>query len=165
MITSLIKQGRIIYDKEHDLLCDSQQSAENPDYAIITCFWVLLDFKKGVVYHTSGEFPIKLNFFSQDEQYEIIYIGEEQEALINHVMESIPSHGSKRLIVLESESQAAKITIDDVAAYCLVNESGAVSYYMKVGYYDANTPTIYQRLENWKGSCKTDEYRLRSEGH
>ena len=116
LITSLIKQGRIIYDKEHDLLCDSQQSAENPDYAIITCFWVLLDFKKGVVYHTSGEFPIKLNFFSQDEQYEIIYIGEEQEALINHVMESIPSHGSKRLIVLESESQAAKITIDDVAA-------------------------------------------------
>ena len=131
LITSLIKQGRIIYDKEHDLLCDSQQSAENPDYAIITCFWVLLDFKKGVVYHTSGEFPIKLNFFSQDEQYEIIYIGEEQEALINHVMESIPSHGSKRLIVLESESQAAKITIDDVAAYCLVNESGAVSYYMR----------------------------------
>ena len=47
---------RIIYDKEHDLLCDSQQSAENPDYAIITCFWVLLDFKKGVVYHTSGDF-------------------------------------------------------------------------------------------------------------
>ena len=72
LITSLIKQGRIIYDKEHDLLCGSQQSAENPDYAIITCFWVLLDFKKGVVYHTSGEFPIKLNFFSQDEQYEII---------------------------------------------------------------------------------------------
>ena len=123
LITSLIKQGRIIYDKEHELLCASQ--------AIITCFWVLLDFKKGVVYHTSGEFPIKLNFFSQDEQYEIIYIGEEQEALINHVMESIPSHGSKRLIVLESESQAAKITIDDVAAYCLVNESGAVSYYMR----------------------------------
>ena len=115
LVTSLIKQGRIIYDKEHDLLCDSQQSAENPDYAIITCFWVLLDFKKGIVYHTSGEFPIKLNFFSQDEQYEIIYIGEEQEALI----------------VLESESQAAKITIDDVAAYCLVNESGAVSYYMR----------------------------------
>ena len=68
LITSLIKQGRIIYDKEHDLLCDSQQSAENPDYAIITCFWVLLDFKKGVVYHTSGEVPIKLNFFSQDAQ-------------------------------------------------------------------------------------------------
>ena len=36
LITSLIKQGRIIYDKEHDLLCDSQQSAENPDYVLYT---------------------------------------------------------------------------------------------------------------------------------
>ncbi len=51
LITSLIKQGRIIYDKEHDLLCDSQQSAENPDYAIITCFWVLLNLRK-VLYTT-----------------------------------------------------------------------------------------------------------------
>ena len=47
------------------------------------------------------------------------------------MMESIPSHGSKRLIVLESESQAAKITIDDVAAYSLVNETGADSYNMR----------------------------------
>ena len=89
LITSLIKQGRIIYDKEHDLLCDSQQSAENPDYAIITCFWVLLDFKKGVVYHTSGEFPIKLNFFSQDEQYEIIYIGEEADYDFESMLEKL----------------------------------------------------------------------------
>ena len=37
LITSLIKQGRIIYDKEHDLLCDSQQSAENPDHAPEYC--------------------------------------------------------------------------------------------------------------------------------
>ncbi|WP_195251481.1 DUF5697 family protein [Coprococcus comes] len=131
LITSLVKQGRIIYNKEQELLCDSQQAIENPDYALITCFWVLLDFKKAVVFHTSGEFPVKLHFFSQDEQYEIIYVGEEQETLINHVMESLPSNGSKRLIVLESESQAAKISIDGVAAYCLVDASGAVSYYMR----------------------------------
>lgn len=74
------------------------------------------------------------------------YIGEEQEALINHVMESTHHMVPKRLIVLESESQAAKITIDDVAAYCLVNESGAVSYYMrKYVIMTQNTPTIYQQ--------------------
>lgn len=28
-----------------------------------------------------------------------------------------------------------------------------------------NTPTIYQRLEKLEGAAKTDEYRLRSEGH
>lgn len=131
LITSLVKQGRIFHDKERDLLCDSQQAMENPDYALITSFWVLLDFKKAVVFHTNGEFPIKLHFFSQDEQYEIIYVAMEQEALINHVMESIPAKGSKRLIVLESESQAAKLSIEGVAAYCLVDASGAVSYYQR----------------------------------
>lgn len=116
LITSLIKQGRIIYDKEHDLLCDSQQSAENPDYAIITCFWVLLDFKKGVVYHTSGEFPIKLNFFSQDEQYEIIYIGEEQEALMGDARErfQVGDHILVRILDVRADSPEQVIVHADV---------------------------------------------------
>lgn len=42
LITSLVKQKRIIYDKENGLLCDSQESANNPDYGMIAsfgCFW------------------------------------------------------------------------------------------------------------------------------
>ena len=66
LITSLVKQKRIIYDKENGLLCDSQESANNPDYGMIASFWVLLDFKNAIVYHTDGEFPVKLNFFSKD---------------------------------------------------------------------------------------------------
>lgn len=34
LITSLVKQKRIIYDKENGLLFDSQESANNPDYGI-----------------------------------------------------------------------------------------------------------------------------------
>ena len=45
LITSLVKQKRIIYDKENGLLFDSQESANNPDYGMIASFWVLLDFK------------------------------------------------------------------------------------------------------------------------
>ena len=63
LITSLVKQKRIIYDKENGLLCDSQESANTPDYGMIASFWVLLDFKNAIVYHTDGEFPVKLNFF------------------------------------------------------------------------------------------------------
>lgn len=62
LITSLVKQKRIIYDKENGLLFDSQESANNPDYGMIASFWVLLDFKTAIVYHTDGEFPVKLNF-------------------------------------------------------------------------------------------------------
>ena len=132
LITSLVKQGRIIHDKEKDLLCDTAESANNPDYGMIASFWVLLDFKKAVVYHTNGDFPIKLNFFSKDEWYEILYIPLEQEYLVNHVMESQAADQVKRLVVLENEKQAGKITIGNVAAFCLVDSSsGVVSYYTK----------------------------------
>ena len=38
LITSLVKQKRIIYDKENGLLFDSQESANNPDYGMIASF-------------------------------------------------------------------------------------------------------------------------------
>lgn len=131
LINTLVKQGRIIHDKEKGLLCDSLEAAQNPDYGLIASFWVLLDFKKAIVYHTSGEFPVKINFFSQDDRYEILYIGLEQEILISHVMESIPSNDAQRLVVLESQNQASKISIEGVAAYCLVDDTGIVSFYQR----------------------------------
>lgn len=132
LITSLVKQKRIIYDKENGLLCDSQESANNPDYGMIASFWVLLEFKTAIVYHTDGEFPVKLNFFSKDEWYEVLYVPQEQEYLINHVMESQTKSDAKRLVVLETEEQAAKIHITGVIAFCLVDSStGSVSYYAK----------------------------------
>lgn len=131
LITSLVKQGRLYHDKEADLLCDVPEAAVSPDYGMIAAFWVLLDFREALVYHTSGDFPIKLHFFSKDESYEIIYAGLNQEPLLNHVMESIPYQDASRIVVLESESQAAKLTIDGVIAFCVVNQDGTVSYYQK----------------------------------
>ena len=49
LITSLNKQGRIYYDKESGLLCDSQEAAKNPDHGTIAAFWVLLDFEKPIL--------------------------------------------------------------------------------------------------------------------
>ena len=84
---------------------------------MIVAVWVLLDFKEAVVYHTSGEFPVKLHFFSQDEVYEVIYVSLGQEALINHVLASLPSKDANRLVILESEQQAVQITIDGITAF------------------------------------------------
>ncbi len=131
LITILIKQGRIYYDQDRDLLCDSPEASESPDYGMIAAVWVLLDFKEAVVYHTSGEFPVKLHFFSQDEVYAVIYISLGQEVLINHVLASLPSKDVNRLVILESEHQAAQITIDGITAFCLVNPEGTVKYYAK----------------------------------
>ena len=131
LITSLIKQRRIYYDSEKELLCDSPESSDSLDYGMIAAVWVLLDFQKAVVYHTSGDFPVKLHFFSQDEVYDVIYVSPGQEALINHVMESLPDGDANRLVILESEQQASRLSIDGVTAYCLVSSDGSVRYYQK----------------------------------
>ena len=131
LITSLIKQGRIYYDKDRDLLCDRPEASDSPDYGMIAAVWVLLDFKEAVVYHTSGEFPVKLHFFSQDEAYEVIYVNPGQEVLINHVVASLPAKDTNRLVILESEQQAAQINIDGITAFCLVSPEGTVKYYTK----------------------------------
>ena len=75
----------------------ARKSANNPDYGMIASFWVLLDFKTAIMYHTDGEFPVKLNFFSKDEWYEVLYVPHEQEYLINHVMEARTKSDAKRL--------------------------------------------------------------------
>lgn len=130
LITSLTKQGRLYHDKESGLLCDTQESSVSPDHGTIAAFWVLLDFKKALIYHTSGDFPVKLHFFSQDESYEIIYVESGQEPLMNHVFASIPADAN-RLIILESIQQSSLIKIDGVIAYCIVDSNGVVSYYQK----------------------------------
>lgn len=131
LITSLIKQGRIYYDQDRDLLCDTPEASNSPDYGMIAAIWVLLDFKETVVYHTSGEFPVKLHFFSRDEAYEVIYVNPGQEVLINHVVASLPAKDTNRLVILESEQQAAQVNIDGIAAFCLVSPEGTVNYYTK----------------------------------
>ena len=131
LITSLIKQGRIYYDQDRNLLCDSPEASDSPDYGMIAAVWVLLDFKEAVVYHTSGEFPVKLHFFSKNEAYEVIYVGLEQEILISHVLNSLPADDTNRLVILESEQQASRLSLDRVTAYCLVSPGGTVNYYQK----------------------------------
>ena len=131
LITSLIKQGRFYYDQDRDLLCDTPEASNSPDYGMIAAVWVLLDFKEAVVFHTSGEFPVKLHFFSRDEGYEVIYVNPSQEVLINHVVASLPAKDTSRLVILESEQQAAQINIDGITAFCLVSPEGTVNYYTK----------------------------------
>ena len=112
LITSLNKQGRIYYDKESGLLCDNPEAAKNPDHGTIAAFWVLLDFEKPILFHTSGDFPVKLHFFSEDEEYEILYVPPEQEILVDHVMKSIPGRKSYALwcwkISLRRQSSPSK---------------------------------------------------------
>ena len=132
LIRKLIKQKRLYYDQDKNLLCDRPESALSPDYEMIASLWVLLDFKKNILYHTSSDFPTKITFFAQDDDYEIIYVPQGKEALIDHVLSSMPGDYSSRLVILESENQAIKVSIPGTLAYCVVTE-GTVNYYQKGG--------------------------------
>lgn len=114
----LLAHGR---NYHRNLLYDSPEASDSPDYGMIAAVWVLLDFKEAVVYHTSGEFPVKLHFFSKSEAYEIIDVGLEQEILISHVLNSLPADDTNRLVILESEQQVSRLSLDGVTAYCLVS--------------------------------------------
>ena len=41
----------------------------------------------------------------------------------------IPRHDVLRLVMLENIQQAAKLSIEGVLAFCVVDDSGSVSYY------------------------------------
>lgn len=130
-VTSLVKQKRIYHNKAFNLLCDNSKSAESPDYSMIAAFWVLLDFKDSIIYHISGEFPVKLHFFSKDQAYEVIYVHKGQEALMNAVFRNNAESDSDRIIVLESVKQIDNLFIENVIAFCLIDDNGKVNYYQK----------------------------------
>lgn len=131
LITALIKQGRIFYDSATNLICDKPEAANAPDREMIAAYWVMLDFKKTLVYHTSGDFPVKVHFFFEDEAYEIIYVPLGHETLFNHVFAQAKETDANRLVIISSLEQAKMIQISNVAAFCLVDEEGHVSYYGK----------------------------------
>lgn len=130
LISNLVKQGRIFYDSETNLLCDRPERASTPDHGVIAAYWVLLDFDKALVYHTSGEFPTTITFFSEDEEYEIINVEPGKELLINHVLSKSKASVS-RLIIVSSLEQARQIQIPNVIAFCTVGRDGTVNYYRK----------------------------------
>ncbi|MCQ4983835.1 MULTISPECIES: DUF5697 family protein [Lachnospiraceae] len=130
LVSNLVKQGRIFYDSETGLLCDRPERIASPDYGMIAAYWVLLDFGKALVYHTSGEFPITITFFSEDDEYEIIYVQSGKELLINRVL-SKAKESANRLLIVSSLEQARQIQIPNVIAFCTVGQDGKVSYYRK----------------------------------
>ena len=50
---------------------------------MVRAVWVLLDFLDRVEFHSPGDFPVKIVFFSGGEMYEVVHAAEGQEALVS----------------------------------------------------------------------------------
>ena len=129
LIGVLIKQKRIYYNPDTQLISISEDTDEEFDKMTIAAFWVLLDFYDRIDFHTSSDYPVKLSFFSDGEFYEIIYVQPEKEVLINHAFDIHADEPGSRLVIVESGMQIDKINIPSTTCYCTVAEDGGVEYY------------------------------------
>lgn len=127
VIKSLVKKGRIIYEKDSELI--KAHNSILPDEKMISCFWVVLDFKDDWDFHYAGKYPLMIMMYTGDNVYEIYYcpLGDERAVThaVNHFRESI---SAKTLIVVEEELQMQKIEVSE-AVFCTITEEGEVTYY------------------------------------
>lgn len=127
LVERYIKDGRIFRDQHRRLLSASPEP--ELDIGTIKAFWVLLDFLDETEYHSAGDFPIKLFFFSKAEMYEVIYAQPEQEALISQALTNKADDEGKKIIVVESLKQISNVSCSNVSGYCLVDEQGTTHYF------------------------------------
>ncbi len=130
ILVQLIRQGRVFYNEESDILAAAEEQAQNPDAGMIAAFWVLLDFLDRAEYHTSGDFPVQICYFADDEVVEIVHVATGQEALISHALAS-GEDPPRRLVIVDAPEQTADIHIPNTAGFCVVAPDGAVTYYKR----------------------------------
>lgn len=129
IISRLIKEKRLFYADENEMLSYGNSAGESPNNGLISAFWVLTDFFSGVEYHTPSEYPAQIAFFMNDEFYEIIYVEYEKEIIINHALSLENREQSKKIIIVEDEKQIPKIKADDIFCFCIVSSGGDINYY------------------------------------
>ena len=94
--------------------------------------WVLLDFIQRADYHAPADFPVKLVFFADGELYEVACVEDGQEALVCHALRGNKGD-SRRIILVDSPAQIAKINCPGISGFCTVEENGQTHYFKKAG--------------------------------
>ena len=115
-----ISGGWFPYGKKHQV-----------DSGLIQSVWVLLDIIDRVEYHSPGDFPAKVIFFSGGEIYEIVYVAVSQEALIAHALKQDARQDSRRIVLVEEPDQIPLLNFPSISGFCTVSSSGQVLYYQR----------------------------------
>lgn len=127
LLSYLTRQGRIFYDPQADIFYDS--SDFETDREMLAALWVLADFADRVEYHSPDDFPTKIIFFSSGETYEIIFVSLDKEALIEHALSGAGAEDGKRILIIESTEQIARLHISNITAFCTVSDTGEIQYF------------------------------------
>ena len=79
-----------------------------------------------------SDFPVKLVFFADGELYEVACVEDGQEALVCLALRGNKG-GSRRIILVDSPAQIAKIDCPGISGFCTVEENGQTHYFKKAG--------------------------------
>lgn len=127
LLSYLVRQGRIFYEPDRNWYHDGTEA--HADAEMLAALWVLADFIDRTGYHSATDFPAKLFFFAEGEVYEVIYVPADKEALMEQALLQAGEDNGKRILILEDTEQIERLHIADVAAYCIVSDTGEIQYY------------------------------------
>lgn len=130
LLSHLKRQGRIA-EAEDGGFYPYGECPRAPDSGMVRAVWVLLDFLDRVEFHSSGDFPVKVVFFSGGEMYEVVYAAEGQEALVSYAMGRNKEDGSRRIVLVDGPGQIPLLVFPGIIGFCTVDLAGNVSYYKK----------------------------------
>ena len=134
LLGRLEKAGRLAFVPDRELVLYSKECVPNP--STLAAFWVLLDFREDVTYHTASDFPVALTFYTQSDAYDVIHIPEEKEMLMNHALSAYKEDSPRRIVIVDHARQIPLLHIPGTAAFCTVTPDGKVQYYRKQGVTD-----------------------------
>lgn len=134
LLKKLEKTGRLTLIPEKELVLYTENCVPNP--SILSAFWVLLDFREDITYHTASDFPVTLTFYTQSDAYDVIHIPEEKEILMNHALSAYKEDSPRRIAVVDNAGQIPLLDFPGITAFCTVTPDGKVQYYRKQGVTD-----------------------------
>lgn len=134
LLKKLEKTGRLTLIPEKELVLYTENCVPNP--SILSAFWVLLDFREDITYHTASDFPVTLTFYTQSDAYDVIHIPDEKEILMNHALSAYKEDSPRRIAVVDNARQIPLLDFPGITAFCTVMPGGKVQYYRKQGVTD-----------------------------
>lgn len=131
LLGRLEKAGRLTFLPEQELVLYTKDCVPNP--STIAAFWVLLDFREDITFHTASDFPVALTFYTQSDAYDIIHIPEEKEILMNHALSVYKEDAPRRIAIVDHAEQISLLHIPGITAFCTITPDGKVQYFRKQG--------------------------------
>ena len=128
VVNHLFRERRLT--KVGNQIALEMDAINNPITGMKKALCVFSEFYPKAEYYTGEDYPGMFCFFADGIEYEILYAASGQENIVNKVCE-LPEEPPKRLIVIESMEQIDKLNVQNTAAFCLVDDSGAIQYYQK----------------------------------